>query len=72
MTCRCDRLDDLRCAVNFACETAVRQTLGNFPMRWDFTVYRGRFEDEDGAKQWSQISEFIGKRITHDTEAYHP
>ncbi len=41
-------------AVAYACQTAVDQVLPGFPMRWDFTVYENRFEDEDGPKYVGQ------------------
>jgi len=55
MTCRRSQLDDLRAAVNYACRKAVEHVIPGFPLRWDFTVYQGRFEDEDGKPMWNRL-----------------
>jgi hypothetical protein len=55
LSCRRDQLADLRDAVNYACGTAVEQVLPGFPLRWDFSVYDGRFEDEDGKPLWDKL-----------------
>ena len=50
MMCRRNELTDLESAVNSACDLAVKQVLGDFPLRWDDPhTYDHRFEDEDGA-----------------------
>jgi DNA polymerase I-like protein with 3'-5' exonuclease and polymerase domains len=59
LSCRRDQLDDLRDAVNYAFGSAVRDCLGDFPMRWDFAVYPERFEDEDGKPLWDRLQEIL-------------
>lgn len=60
LSCRRSQLPDLRAAVDYACQTAVDQTIPSFPMRWDFTVYDNRFEDEDGLPMWRRLSNVLG------------
>ena len=59
MSCCRDQIGDLKDAVDFACRNAIEHVLPGSPMRWDFTVYETRFEDEDGAEQWDQILEYL-------------
>ena len=66
LSCRRDQLDVLREAVNYACQTAVDQVIPGFPLRWEFTDYKGRFEDEDGLPLWQQLSGILG--IASSTE----
>jgi DNA polymerase I len=56
LSCRRDQLDDLRAAVDFACQTAVDQVVPGFPLRWDFAVFEDRFQDEDGLLLWDQLA----------------
>jgi hypothetical protein len=55
LSCRRDRLDDLRAAVDFACRHAGEHSLPGFPMRWEMQTYSTRYEDEDGAELWHQL-----------------
>ena len=53
MMCKRDELIDLVSAVNSACAMAVKQVLGDFPLRWDtHPPFDHRFEDEDGEPLW--------------------
>jgi DNA polymerase I-like protein with 3'-5' exonuclease and polymerase domains len=65
LSCRRVQLADLRAAVDYACGTAVEHVLPGFPLRWDFTVYDGRFEDEDGAEMWQRIQGIIKEVDSH-------
>ena len=38
----------VRRAVDLACEAAVRQVLGDFPLRWDWKRYDEKFDDKKG------------------------
>jgi DNA polymerase I len=63
LSCRRDQLDDLRQAVDYACSAAVEHVVPGFPLRWDFTVYEHRFEDEDGLPLWTRLQPIL-KAIT--------
>ena len=65
LACRRDELSDLRAAVDQACAQAVRHVLGDFPLRWDFTVHDGRFEDEDGEPLWRLLTEGLRRSADH-------
>jgi len=53
MVCRRDEISDLESAINSACTMAVKQVLGDFPMKWDIhPPFDHRFEDEDGESLW--------------------
>jgi hypothetical protein len=65
LCCRRDELGDLRAAVDHACTAAVRQILGDFPLRWDFAIHERRFEDEDGEPLWRLLTEAL-RRICPD------
>ena len=55
LSCRRDQLSDLRAAVDYACRKAVEHVIPGFPLRWEFTVYETRFEDEDGLPMWNRL-----------------
>jgi hypothetical protein len=55
LSCRTDEIDDLRKAVDIACSKAVSQVLGDFPLRWDITIYDERFKDDDGKQLWDLL-----------------
>jgi DNA polymerase I-like protein with 3'-5' exonuclease and polymerase domains len=55
LSCRRDQLDDLRMAVDYACQAAVNQVVPGFPLRWDVKVYENRFEDGDGLPLWERL-----------------
>ncbi|MBE7464259.1 MAG: hypothetical protein HS116_12340 [Planctomycetes bacterium] len=55
LSCHRDKLADLRAAVNYACQQAVEHVLPGFPLRWEFSEYGDRFDDEDGANMWSRL-----------------
>ena len=59
LTCRRSQLDDLRAAVNYACRMAVEHVIPGFPLRWDFTIYEDRFEDEDGWPMWDRLQNVL-------------
>ena len=59
LSCLRDQLPDLRAAVNYACQTAVEQVVPGFPLRWDSTVYEGRFEDDDGLPLWNRLRSIL-------------
>jgi hypothetical protein len=59
LSCRRDQLGDLRAAVDYACAKAIEHVLPGCPMRWEFTVYDGRFEDEDGIKLWLKLQDIL-------------
>jgi DNA polymerase I len=59
LSCRRDQLDDLRQAVDFACSAAVEHVVPGFPLRWDFTVYENRFEDQDGLPLWQKLQSIL-------------
>ena len=42
MICKRDELDPLKSAVNNACTMAVRQVLGDFPLRWEESPIRSQ------------------------------
>jgi hypothetical protein len=82
MSCRRDQLDDLRVAVDLACRAAVEQVLGDFPMRWDVTVFDkvrpqgrrphvSRFEDEEGRPLWEMLQSTL-QRIYPRLCSAHP
>jgi len=55
LSCRRDQLADLRAAVDVACRAAVEHSLPGFPLRWDVTVYEGRYKDEEGKPTWQRL-----------------
>jgi DNA polymerase I len=59
LSCRRDQLPDLRAAVDYACQTAIDHVVPGFPLRWDFTVYEKRFEDEDGLPLWNRLMDVL-------------
>jgi DNA polymerase I-like protein with 3'-5' exonuclease and polymerase domains len=59
LSCRRDQLDELRQAVNYACGTAAEHVIPGFPLRWEFTVYESRFEDEDGFPLWKRLQSIL-------------
>jgi DNA polymerase-1 len=61
LSCHRDQLDDLREAVDYACRAAVEHVVPGFPLRWDFTVYGHRFEDEDGLPLWEKLQSVLGR-----------
>lgn len=60
LSCRRDQLNDLREAVDYACQTAVEQVIPGFPLRWDFTAHENRFEDQDGLPLWLRLTGILG------------
>ena len=57
MMCKRDEINDLKSAIDNACTMAVRQVLGDFPMKWDISKpYYHRFEDEDGKPLWELLA----------------
>jgi len=59
LSCRRDQLPDLQAAVDFACKNATQHCLGDFPLKWDFTVFDGRFVDEDGQEMWNYLQTLL-------------
>jgi len=55
LTCTRPEIPALRAAVDYACAAAVEHVLPGFPLKWDFTVYEERFEDEDGLPLWRRL-----------------
>ena len=62
LSCRRDQLEDLRAAADYACQTAVDHVIPGFPMRWDFTVHEGRYEDEDGKDMWKKLVAVVDEK----------
>ena len=60
LSCRRSQLCHLRAAVDYACTAAVEHVLPGFLMRWDFTIYESRFEDEDGRPMWDRLQQILG------------
>jgi len=52
-------VEQVRRAVDLACETAVRQVLGDFPLRWDWTQYDQKFDDKKGREVWALIAQAL-------------
>ena len=59
LSCHRDRVEDLRAAVDIACETACEQALG-YRLTWDLVVHGGRYRDKDGLPLWDLIGEALG------------
>ena len=56
MMCKRDEISDLLSAIDSACGLAVKQVLGDFPMKWDIPPpYYHRFKDKDGAVLWQLL-----------------
>lgn len=68
LSCGRDQLEDLRAAVDYACQTAVEQVVPGFSLRWDFTVYESRFADEDGLPLWSRLRGVLNPMATGKIE----
>ena len=48
-------------AVDWACAEAVRQTLGDFPLRWSYSEPLGeRYREEDGEAMWARVVALLG------------
>ena len=55
LSCRRNQLDDLRAAVDLACEKAAEQVLGGHRLKWSLDIFENRYRDEDGEPLWRMI-----------------
>jgi Tfp pilus assembly protein FimT len=56
LSCLKSEVEQLRRAVELARETAVRQVLGDFPLRLKLSWFDDKFVDEKGQEVWDLIS----------------
>ena len=56
LSCHRSQFDDLREAVTESCRWAVDQVCPGFHLRFDFEVFEGRFQDEDGRPIWELLT----------------
>jgi DNA polymerase I len=59
ISARKSEVEQVRRGVDLACGLAVRQILGNFPLRWDWTRYDEKFDDKKGREVWAMIGEAL-------------